>query len=97
MQYAAHLATTRALIRTIPAPNPVNVSEFVGISQDWSRVFDILGATLLDAAELVVFGTLGYFLVRRSYPAVARGFGYVGLTLLVILLGALFTCRPVAY
>jgi len=90
VQYFVHLATARVYARGLPPPNPAD-------PQHWNEV---LGTVFMVGGEIfwaVVFGLLIYYNLRRFYPSVARGSGYATLALLVVLLGAFFTCRPVLY
>ena len=88
--YLTHLATARVLVRGLPAPNPA----------DPQHSNEVLGNLFMVAGEVfwaVLFGLPLYFGARRFYPIVARGAGYAVLILLMVLLGAFFTCRPLLY
>lgn len=88
-QYLTHLATARVLVRYVPATSH---------SRDWfPRAIVPGGFVLCEMFWAALFGLLLYYGSRRSYPIVARGSGYATIALLVILLGAFFTYRPLLY
>ena len=88
-QYLTHLAAARVLIRYVPTTSH---------SQDWFEQVDVPGGFVLtEMFWAILFGLLTYYGLRRLYPIVARGSGYTTIVLLVILLGAFFTCRPLLY
>jgi len=89
VQYLLHLAAARMLVKGMSAPNPADPQHGV-------EVFDAAVMVVGEIFWAVVFGLL-YFNVHSAYPVVARGSGYATLALLVVLLGALFTCQPVLY
>lgn len=86
-QYLTHLATARVLVH-YSGP----------ISSDPLTQYLAPGFFVLDEFFwALIFGALSYYGLRRLYPVVARGSGYATLILLVVLLGAFFTCRPLLY
>lgn len=88
-QYLTHLATARVLIKYVPTTSH---------SVDWiTRASAPGGFVLTEIFWAVVFGLVTYYGLRRFYPVVARGSGYATIVLLVVLLGAFFTCRPLLY
>lgn len=90
VQYLLHLAAARLLAKDMSLPNPADPQHGV----------EVLDAAVMVIGEIfwtTVSGLLLYFNVRPAYPIVGRGLGYATLALLVVLLGALFTCRPVLY
>ncbi len=88
-QYLTHLATARVLIRYVPTTSH---------SVDWITQASAPGGFVLtEIFWAVVFGLVMYYGLRRFYPVVARGSGYATFVLLVVLLGAFFTCRPLLY
>lgn len=89
VQYLAHLATARVLAQGLPPPNPAD-------PQHGEEVFGIFFMVAGEIFWALVLGGTLYLLLWR-FPVVARGSGYATLLLLVALLGALFTCRPVVY
>ncbi len=89
VQYLTHLATARVLVSSLP---------MTATSRDWVEQAGVPGSFVLyEMFGAMVFGLLLYYGLRPAYPAVARGTGYVTLALLVVLLGAFFTCQPVTY
>lgn len=88
VQYLLHLATARVLLVYGLPPAGLQAG------QDVFAVFFLVAGQVFWA---IVLGLAVYYGLRRAYPFVARGSGYTTLALLVILLGAFFTCRPVLY
>ena len=90
VQYAAHLATARVLVHSMPVASN---------SRDWITRAAVPGSFVLcEMFWVVVFGLAAYHGgLRRIYPFVVRGSGYAVLALLAVLLGAFFTCRPLLY
>ena len=90
VQYLTHLVTARVLVATVPMTTT---------SRDWVSQASVPGSFVL--CEIFWAFVCGAFLyhdgIRRRYPAIARGSGYATLALLVVLLGAFFTCQPVVY
>ena len=89
-QYLGHLATARILIGILPKPDP-------NAGQDWAGVFGFLGVAVGEWFSAAVLGVLVFATLRRSYPYAVRGSNYAVLALLVIILGAFFTCVEVKY
>jgi len=88
-QYLTHLATARVLIRFVPRTTT---------SQDWVAQASAPGGFVLcELFWATVFGLIIYYALRRFYPVMARGSGYMTIGLIVVLLGAFFTCRPLLY
>ena len=89
-QYVMHLATARILIGILPKPDP-------NAGQDWAGAFGYLGVAVGELFSAAVLGVLVHIRMRQTYPYVARGSNYAVLALLVIILGAFFTCVEVKY
>lgn len=89
-QYLTHLATARVLAGGLP---PADAADVQGLKRATASLFMVTA----EMFWAVVFGLLLYFGARWFYPSVARGSGYATLALMLVLLGAFFTCRPVPY
>lgn len=91
VQYLLHLATARVLVYNVPI--------VYHHSRDWvANASNAADFVLYEIFWALLFGALLYHDgIRRRCPAVARGSGYATLALLVVLLGAFFTCQPVTY